>query len=166
MVFQNLEGLQCDLPVRAFQRRPWVRLYGPCIQEDSTEVTTHTHTHTHTHPWGWVVHIASWTCYRASFLFLVLKIGSFSAYSISGCGIIPQWDICVFQNTKRPISYYGYFSVVGSTGNSNLSLTLKRLSQQPQIKEIALRYAVIKITSTPRCQHHNAPNMWICSHVK
>ena len=46
MVFQTLEGLQCDLPVRAFQRHPCVRLYGPCIQEDSTEVTTHTHTHT------------------------------------------------------------------------------------------------------------------------
>ena len=127
---------------------------------------THTHTHTHTHPWGWVVHTASWTCYRASFLFLVLKIGSFSAYSISGCGIIPQWDICVFQNTKRPISYYGYFSVVGSTGNSNLSFTLKRMSQQPQIKEIALRYVVNKITSSQRCPHPNAPNLWICSHVK
>ena len=49
MVFQTLEGLQCDLPVRAFQRHPCVRLYGPCIQEDSTEVTTHTLTHAHTH---------------------------------------------------------------------------------------------------------------------
>lgn len=164
MVFQNLEGLQCDLPVRAFQRHPCVRLYGPYIQEDSTQVTTHTHTHTHASG-GRAVHIASWTCYRALFLFLVL-ISSFSAYSITGCSITPQWDTCFFQNTKRPISYYGYFLVVGSTRSSNLSFTLKRMSWQPQIKETALRCVVDKIMSSQRCPCPNAPNLWICSHVK
>ena len=126
---------------------------------------THTYTRTHTHPGGRAVHIASWTCYRALFLFLVL-ISSFSAYSISGCSITPQWDTCFFQNTKRPISYYGYFLVVGSTRSSNLSFTLKRMSWQSQIKEIALRYVVDKIMSSQRCPYPNAPNLWLCSHVE
>lgn len=33
-MFQNLEGLQCDLPVKAFQRRPYVTLQGLYIQEE------------------------------------------------------------------------------------------------------------------------------------
>ena len=59
-VFQNLEGLKCDLPVRAFQRHPCMRLYGPWV----AKVTTHTH------PGGQAVHIASWTYYRVYFSFL------------------------------------------------------------------------------------------------
>lgn len=161
MVFQNLEGLHVICL--------WEPSKGILVWDFMGRISRRTapkwpHTHTHASG-GWAVHIASWTCYRALFLFLVL-ISSFSAYSITGCSITPQWDTCFFQNTKRPISYYGYFLVVGSIRSSNLSFTLKRMSWQPQIKETALRYVVDKIMSSQRCPYPNAPNLWICSHVK